>query len=436
VERFIRRRASKLALVAGLGMLSLVTAISSVVPASASTGINVFVGYADSYRSDAINFPTPWFGSPNTVFEGCTPVATCTYDGGSLRVVNNTGSTVTVDAIAVHLDTCTFTGWPPAVLAPGANLIVTQLGSGASDGCTGPVPTNFDTSDIGSGGSGNVGNCTPNGIQPTVDITINQQTTHYTDAGQVLNTGGVDAGICTGNESIQWTAIGHLPCRGSMLSLAPPSQTHGVGTTATVSATFTNSCGQPLSNVAVQFAALSGPSAGRSGTGATDANGRATFTYSSALPGTDTLRATVTNIAGAIPSNTVAVTWVLFAPGGGAFIISDLKDVSGGAVYWWGAQWWKNDHLSSGLAPASFKGFEKSNLSPWCGQTWTTRPGNSPKPPRTVPGMMAVIVSSHITKRGPVISGDIVHIVLVHTNPGYGPNPGHKGTGTIIATVC
>jgi len=249
VERFIRRRASKLALVAGLGILSLVTAISSVVPASASTGINVFVGYADSYRSDATNFPTPWFGSPNTVFEGCTPVATCTYDGGALRVVNNTGSTVTVNAIAVHIDTCTFTGWPAAVIAPGANLIVTQLGSGASDGCTGPLPTNFDTSDIGSGGSGNVGNCTPDGIQPTVDVTINGQTTHYTDAGQVLNTGGVDAGLCTGNESIQWTAIGHAPCRGSLLSLAPPSQTHGVGTTATVNATLQVTSVEQLSRV-------------------------------------------------------------------------------------------------------------------------------------------------------------------------------------------
>jgi hypothetical protein len=222
------------------------------------------------------------------------------------------------------------------------------------------------------------------------------------------------------------------------LSLAPPTQTHGVGSIATVSATFTNSCGQPLSNVAVQFAVLSGPNAGRTGTGATDANGIATFTYSSALPGTDTLRATVTNIAGSIPSNTVTVTWVPFAPGGGAFVISDLKDVSGGSVYWWGAQWWKQDHLSTGLAPAAFKGFELSNPSPWCGQTWTTRPGNSPHPPKAVPAgsVMAVIVAKHITKNGPVISGDIVHIVLVRTNPGYGPNPGHPGTGTIVATLC
>ena len=49
---------------------------------------------------------------------------------------------------------------------------------------------------------------------------------------------------------------------------------------------------------------------------------------------------------------------------------------------------------------------------------------------------MLVIVSSHITKKGAVISGDIVHIVQVTTRPGYGPNPGHPGTGTIVTQLC
>ena len=144
----------------------------------------------------------------------------------------------------------------------------------------------------------------------------------------------------------------------------------------------------------------------------------------------------VSNLAGSINSNTVTATWTVEFAKGGAFVISDLQDINGHAVYWWGAQWWKKDHLSSGLAPAAFKGYETGNASPWCGQTWTTRPGNSPHPPSAVAGMMAVIVTAHVTKRGPVLSGDIVHIVMVHTNPGYGPNPGHPGTGTIVATLC
>ncbi len=432
MEDGLRRRGPRVAIVGAFAGLVL-GSLATVVPASASSGIAVFVGYADSLRADVANFPTPWAGSPNTVFRGCAPVSACVFDAGAVRIVNNSSATVTVDAVAVHVDTCTFTGWTPATLAPGADLIVTQTASGEAPGC---VAGQMDTSDIGPGGSSYVGVCTPDGLVPTVDVTINGQTQSYSDAGRVLNTGGLDTGTCIGNESIQWTVIGGAPCKGSLLALAPPSQTLGVGMTATVHATFTNSCGQPLSDVAVGFAVTAGPNSGRTGTGVSDANGVATFSYSSASTGTDTLRATVANLAGTLTSNSVTVTWVAFAPGGGGFVISDLKDVAGGPVYWWGAQWWKQDHLSSGLAPASFKGFENGNASPWCGQTWTTRPGNSSKPPKTVPSVMAVLVTSHVTQKGPVITGDIVHIVLVQTNRGYSANPGHIGIGTIIGTIC
>jgi hypothetical protein len=426
-----------MAVVAAFGILaSLITAVSAATPAAASSNIGVFVGYADSLRADPANFPTPWLGSPQTTFEGCAPVSACQYDAGAIRVVNNSGNTVHVGAITLHIDTCTYTGWQPVDLAPGADLIVTQLQSGPAGGCTGPTPNTLDTSDIGPNGSSYSGICVPDGIQPTVAITVDNVTTTYTDSGQVLNTGGIDAGACIGNESTQWTPIGHAPCRGSLLSLAPPAQTHPVLSSATVTATFTNSCGNPLSNTAVTFSIVSGPNAGATGSGTTDANGMASFTYSSGKVGTDTLRASVSNLAGSINSNTATVTWTIAFASGGAFVIGDLENASGASVYWWGAQWWKKDHLSSGLAPASFKGYEIGNAAPWCGQTWTTRPGNSPHPPSTVPGLMAVIVSSHITKRGPVISGDVVHIILVQTNPGYGPNPGHPGTGTIVATLC
>jgi Bacterial Ig-like domain (group 1) len=437
VEQLARRgnRLSRLTLVAGLGILSLVTAVSSAVPASAQSGIQVFVGYADILRADATTFPTPWDGSPQTTFYGCSPT-TCTYDAGGVRIVNNTGSALIVNEIKVHVDTCTYGGWPSATLAPGADLIVTELPSGTKVGCPGPV--HMDTSDVGPGGSDYSLVCTPDGLVPTVEATINGQTATYYDYGQVLNTGGIDGACGNNNESTQWTAIGHTPCKGSLLSLAPATQTHGLGTTATISALFTNSCGQALSNVAVHFAAAPGPNAGRTGTGTTDANGVATFSYTSQKIGTDTFHASITNLVGTITSNPVNVTWVAFAPGGGAFVIGDLENHANAQAYWWGAQWWKKDHLSTGLAPAAFKGFELSNASPWCGQTWTTRPGNSPHPPTAVPAgtVMAVIVASHVTKNGPVISGDIVHIVLVKTNPGYGPNPGHPGTGTIVGQLC
>jgi hypothetical protein len=49
---------------------------------------------------------------------------------------------------------------------------------------------------------------------------------------------------------------------------------------------------------------------------------------------------------------------------------------------------------------------------------------------------MAVIVTSSAAKSGPVISGDTAHIVIVRTDPGYAPDPGHAGTGTVVSQVC
>ena len=123
---------------------------------------------------------------------------------------------------------------------------------------------------------------------------------------------------------------------------------------------------------------------------------------------------------------------------GTGFAIGDLDAVVGNKVYFWGAQWWKNNHLSGGRAPASFKGFVNCTNPnpPTCGGTWTSDPGNSGHPPDTVPADMTVIVSSLVTKSGPVESGDIVKMVTIHTDPGYGPNPGHEGTGTVTAVIC
>jgi hypothetical protein len=107
-------------------------------------------------------------------------------------------------------------------------------------------------------------------------------------------------------------------------------------------------------------------------------------------------------------------------------------------VTWWASSWFTLNTLSSGPAPSSFKGFAQqlSTTPPACGGTWTTTTGNSPPPPATVPREMAVIVSSKIVQTGHTIMGDIAAIVLVKTNPGYAPNPGHAGTGTVTGVLC
>ena len=93
--------------------------------------------------------------------------------------------------------------------------------------------------------------------------------------------------------------------------------------------------------------------------------------------------------------------------------------------------------LSGGSAPAAFKGFAETSATPKCGTGWSTDPGNSTPPPAgPLPAYMGVIVSSSITKSGSTISGDTPHIVVVQTNPGYAPNPGHAGTGTVVAQFC
>lgn len=126
----------------------------------------------------------------------------------------------------------------------------------------------------------------------------------------------------------------------------------------------------------------------------------------------------------------------------GTFVLGDGTATSalanGSTVTWWGAQWRKSNQLSGGAAPASFKGFADtaSTAPPSCGGTWATRPGNSSSPPSSVPPVMAVVVASAITQAGDTISGNIQQIVLVQTNSGYGPNPGHDGTGKIIAVLC
>ena len=124
-------------------------------------------------------------------------------------------------------------------------------------------------------------------------------------------------------------------------------------------------------------------------------------------------------------------------PGEGQFVVGDLANLAGGVtVYFWGSQWSKNNPMSGGSGPNAFKGFEDGTSQPTCGGLWTSRPGNSSNPPSTIPQYVAVIVSSSIQKNGSVISGDIKKIIIVQTNPGYGPNPGHAGTGQVVAILC
>jgi uncharacterized repeat protein (TIGR01451 family) len=142
-----------------------------------------------------------------------------------------------------------------------------------------------------------------------------------------------------------------------------------------------------------------------------------------------------------LPSSATASGFVFAFPARGDFVLGDTTVAGAGpstTVTWWGPQWAGLNALTGGAAPASFKGFAAtpSTDPPACGETWTSDPGNSSRPVSSVPAYMGVAVSSQVTQTGSSLSGDIVHIVVVKTDPGYRANPGHAGTGKIVATYC
>jgi uncharacterized repeat protein (TIGR01451 family) len=148
-----------------------------------------------------------------------------------------------------------------------------------------------------------------------------------------------------------------------------------------------------------------------------------------------------------LPSSDTGKTAIVFSmPSGGAFVLGDGTVAAAGAstvVTWWGAKWSGLNTLSGGSAPNAFKGFVDSltglpTATPpgGCSGTFGTTGGNSSSPPSSVPGYMGVIVTGAATKHGSEISGSWSHIVVVKVGSGYAANPGHAGTGTIVATYC
>jgi hypothetical protein len=179
---------------------------------------------------------------------------------------------------------------------------------------------------------------------------------------------------------------------------------------------------------------------GQSSSGTVAANSSGGFnvsgTHTYASTGYFTVVTTINDVGGSTVSTSRTMLVYAFAPGGGSFAIGDKNAAVGTSVTFWGAQWSKLNSLSGGAAPASFKGFAKSPTTPARGTGWSTDPGNSAPPPAgPLPAYMAVTVASTATQSGSTISGDTVHIVVVQTKPGYQPDPGHPGTGTVVAQV-
>lgn len=152
-------------------------------------------------------------------------------------------------------------------------------------------------------------------------------------------------------------------------------------------------------------------------------------TYGTTGPHTVTTH--VCDIGGSCADATTTVLVFAYSPSG-SFVVGG-GDTSG-SVTFWAAQWSADNSMSNG--PNAFKGFETSTSTPTCGGTWTAGTGNSVAPPATIPAYMAVIVADNVSQSGSTISGDIAKVLIVRTDPGYQPDPGHAGTGTVVATLC
>jgi hypothetical protein len=230
----------------------------------------------------------------------------------------------------------------------------------------------------------------------------------------------------------------------------PPTVVAGQKTKCTATVTDTATSGQTLPTGTVSFSTsgtggFSPTSCTLSGSGAS-ASCSVTYTPKSTPANpvrTDTITATYEGDAkheGSKGTTTVTVISPT-ALAHGSFVIGDENAVVGKSVTfyeveWWGSNWWKLNSLSGGPAPSDFKGFAESSPSPpECDRQWTTNSGNSSGPPAAVPEYMEVIGASKITQSGPTITGNTRKLAVVKTNPGYLPDPGHKGTGKVVAVI-
>jgi hypothetical protein len=173
------------------------------------------------------------------------------------------------------------------------------------------------------------------------------------------------------------------------------------------------------------------------GTGALDGSGVATFTTSTLSNGPHTITASYNGVNNYLPSDANTVSKLIFglASGGGTFVIGDNNATLNNQVMFWGAQWEKNNSMTGGSSNNSFKGYAISPAVPTVGAMFTSAPGNSAPPPAGVPQYVGIIVTSKVTKSGSNITGTIVKLVVVKVDPGYQGNPGHAGTGKIVAFV-
>lgn len=187
--------------------LSSTASATVVVSSTSGSGMSVYAGYYDTHHpSYPQPKPSPWQGSPTTVFVGKSDTSSGGWDTSAVRVDNLTGASLSSVTVTVDIGTHHFGLWSAQSVPAGYSLIVAQTSM-----------ENFDGSDTNSAGCYG---CDPAlcdtavfAVVPVVHVTANGVTTNYRDPGQILNTHGVDSAGCpdTGgtrnDESETWSQL-------------------------------------------------------------------------------------------------------------------------------------------------------------------------------------------------------------------------------------
>ncbi len=98
---------------------------------------------------------------------------------------------------------------------------------------------------------------------------------------------------------------------GEGIVLGPSNAQNPLNQLHTLTATVQDDAGAPVANRTVTFEIISGPNAGNGGTALTDADGKATFSYTSTVAGTDVIRASFIDSRQEVRySNEVTKEWV------------------------------------------------------------------------------------------------------------------------------
>jgi FtsP/CotA-like multicopper oxidase with cupredoxin domain len=209
------------------------------------------------------------------------------------------------------------------------------------------------------------------------------------------------------------------------------------GSSATMSATLNEDDGPPVIGRTVSFTL-----GAQACSGATNAAGVASCVIAVAsVLGPTPITATFVEDAFYLGSSDSETAIVFAFPAGGAFVAGNATTANGATLNFWDAGWASANTLGI-AAPNAFKGFANGVSLPTasppatCGSGWTSSGGNSSGPPATLPAYMGMLITGSVQKDGSVVSGNTVSIVVVTPQPGYGPSPGHPGTGVIVATFC